>query len=163
MHAPASSLALAPSTEAAPADGSPDRFVGVASILSVEPDDGVVPEGVTSNDKLSEETALGEPLSSRTGDSPDVEVVPGPQRPVVELINIADDHLDTDVADGDPDICEVAIVRDEDAGVSGGSSDDHDEVVDSFDVEAVGGVDAELRFPAPTPSTAPPLQRGRLR
>ena len=90
MHAPASSPALAPSTEAAPADGSPDRFGGVASILTVEPDDGVVPEGVTSNGKLSEETALGEPLSSRTDDSPDVEVVPGPQRPAVELINIAD-------------------------------------------------------------------------
>ena len=67
VHAPASSPALAPSTEAAPADGSPDRFGDVSSMLAVEPDGGVVPEGVTSNDKLSEETALGEPLSSRTG------------------------------------------------------------------------------------------------
>lgn len=74
-HAPAATTALAPSTEAAPADGSPGRSIDVsASILSVEPDDGVVPEGVTSNDKPSDETALGEPLSSRTGDSPGVEV-----------------------------------------------------------------------------------------
>ena len=153
--------ALSTLTEAASADGSPDRLVDVASILSVEPHDGVVPEGVTSNGELSEATALGEPLSSRTGDSPDVEVVTGPPRPAVERIDIADDHLDTDVTGGDPDICEVVTVRDVDAGVSGGSSDVHDEVVDSSDVEAVGGVVAEPRFPAPTPSIAPLLQRGR--
>ena len=51
VHAPPATAALAPSTGMAPADGSPDRSIGVsASILSVEPDDGVVPEGVTSND-----------------------------------------------------------------------------------------------------------------
>ena len=165
VHAPEATTALAPSTEAAPADGSPGRSIDVsASILSVAPDDdGVVPEGVTSNDKPSDETALGEPLSFRTGDSPGVEVVPGPQRLVAEPANIADDHPDSGVADGDPETCEVVIDGNEDADVSGGSSDDHDEVVDSSDVEAVGGADAELRFPAPTPSSAPPLQRGRLR
>ena len=69
----ANSKPLAPSqvsvSEAAPAGGSSGRSVDVsASILSVEPDDGVVPEGVTSKDKSSDTTALGEPLSSRTVD-----------------------------------------------------------------------------------------------
>ena len=95
------------STDAALADGSPDRLIDVASILSVEPDDGVILEGATSNGKVSEATALGEPLPSRTGDSPDVEVVPAPPRPPIELIVIADDHPDADVANGDPGTREV--------------------------------------------------------
>ena len=97
-------------------------------------------------------------LAPASGDSSDVEVVPGPQRPVAELANITDDHSDSGVADGDSDTCKVAIVGNEDDDVSGGSSDDHDEVVDTSDVEVVGGADAELRFPAlaPTPPSPPP-------
>ena len=44
---------------------------------------------------------MGEPLPSRTGDSPDVEVVPAPPRPPIELIVIADDHPDADDANGE--------------------------------------------------------------
>ena len=70
-----------------------------------------------------------------TGDSFGVEVVlPGPQRPVAELIGITDNHSDA----------------------SGGSSDDHDEVVDTSDVEVVGGANAEPRFSAPAPARLPP-------
>ena len=143
------------STDAALADGGPDRL-GVASILSVEPDDGVIPEGTTGNDKVSEATALGEQPPSRTADSPDVEVVPAPPRPPIELIVIADDHPDADVANGDPGTREVVKTHDVDAGASDGSSDVHDEVVDSSDVEAVGDVVAESRSPA---LTRPRLKR----
>jgi hypothetical protein len=57
-----------------------------------------VPEGVTSNEKVGEATALGEPLPSRTGDSPDVEVVSAPPRPPVELIVIPGDSDADDAA-----------------------------------------------------------------
>ena len=69
-----------------------------------------------------------------TGGSFDVEVVPGPQRPVAELIDITDDHSDA----------------------SGGGSHDHDEVVDTSDVEVVGGANAEPRFSASAPARLPP-------
>ena len=139
------------------ADGSPDRSIDVpVSILSVEPDDGVVPEGVTSNDKSGDETALGEPLSSRTGDSPGVEEVPRPQRPTAEPVNTADGHPSSDAAGGDPGTCELVIDGDDDADVSGGSSDDHDEVVDGSDVVVIGGANAAPRFYAPTPARLPP-------
>ena len=40
------------------------------------------------------------------GDDSDVEVIPGPDGPVVELIDVADDDSDVDVADGDSDAYE---------------------------------------------------------
>ena len=62
-------LGQAPAPGAAPAEGSSGRSADVAaSILTVEPDDGVVPEGVTSKGKSSDTAALGEPLSSHTID-----------------------------------------------------------------------------------------------
>ena len=115
-----------------------------------------MPEGVTSNDKSSDETTPGEPLSPRTGDSTGVVVVPRPQRLVAEPVNIADGHPDPDVADGDPNTHEVAIDCDDDADASGGSSDVHDEVADDSDVEVVGGANDEPRFSVPAPARLPP-------
>ena len=62
-------LGQVPAPGAAPAERSSGRSVDAsASILTVEPDDGVVPEGVTSKGKSSDTATLGEPLSSRTID-----------------------------------------------------------------------------------------------
>ena len=103
-----------------------------------------------------------------SGDSSDVEVVSGPQRPVAELVDIADDDSDAGVADGDSDAWEEVIDGNGDSNVSGGSSDVHDEVVDTSDVEVVvgraplpghgGGSHRLARFSslAPTPLSPPP-------
>lgn len=69
------------------------------------------------------------------GGNSDVEVVPGPDGPVVELVDVADVGSDTDVAEGDSGAYEEVIDGD-------GESDDNEEVVDNSDVEVVGGVDA---------------------
>ena len=57
------------------------------------------------------------------GGSSDVEVVPGPDGPVVELVDVADDGSDSDIADS-------------------ASDDDNEGVVDNSDVKVVGGIDA---------------------
>ena len=91
-------------------------------------------------------------------DSSDVEVVPGPQRPVAEVVDIADDHSDGGVAGDNSGAWEEVIDGSGDSDVSGGSSDVHSEVADNSDVEVVAGVDAGRRFSAlvPTPSSPPP-------
>ena len=78
--------------------------------------------------------------------------------PDAELVDIAGDHSDAGVADGNSGAWEEVIDGDGDSDVSGGSSDVHDEVVENYDVEVVGGVDAGRRFSAlaPTPSSPPP-------
>ena len=145
-HTPAPP-ALSP-TDAALADGGPERF-DVASILSVEPDDGTIPEGTTGNVNTSEAPTLGEQPSPRTDDSPDVQVVPAPPRPPIELIVIADDHSDEDAASG-PGNRNADVTYDFDAYASDESSDVHDEAAASSDVEAVGDVAAGSRSSAPT-------------
>ena len=87
-------------------------------------------------------TAANTPLLESV-DSSDVEVVPGPQPPVAELVDVADDDSDDDVAEGDSDAFEEVIDGDGDSDDNGGSSDENEEVVDNSDVEGVGGIDAE--------------------
>ena len=77
--------------------------------------------------------------SSRTADSPDVQVVPAPPRPPIELIVIADDHSDADAADDDPGR-NVAATCDFDAYASDESSD----------AEPAGDAVAAYRPSAPT-------------
>ena len=66
-------------------------------------------------------------------DTPDVEIVPGPPRPVAELIDVTDDRPDT----------------------SGGRSDVQGEVADNPNVEPVGGTTADYRFLYPAPARFP--------
>ena len=86
--------------------------------------------GWQAEDKAAASAHAPPPAPTPSPTSSDVEVVPGPPRPVAELIDVSHDDSDADVANGDSD-------------VSGGSSDIHDEVSDNSDVEVVGGIDAE--------------------
>ena len=63
-------------------------------------------------------------------------MVPGPDSPAVELVDVADDDSDSDAVDGDSDAYEEVIDGD-------GDSSDNEEVVDNSDVEVVGRIDAE--------------------
>ena len=86
--------------------------------------------GWQTEDKAAASAHAPHPAPTPSPASSDVEVVPGPPRPIAELIDVAHDDSDADVADDDSD-------------VSGGSSGVHDEVADNSDVGVVGGTDAE--------------------
>ena len=66
-------------------------------------------------------------------DTPDVEIVPAPPKPAVELIDITDDRPD----------------------ISGGSLDVHGEVAGNLNVESVGDTTVESRFHASAPPRLP--------
>ena len=131
------SPALLP-TEVVLVDGDPDQ-PGVASIPSARPVDGTVPERTTGDAVVREATAPVTQSPSRTADSPDVEIVPAPPRPPIELIVITDDHPDADATDGDQG-CNVVVTCDYEAYASDESSD----------VEPVGDAVPANRPSAPT-------------
>ena len=112
--------ALAP-TEVVLVDGDPHQ-PNVASTLSAGPADGAASKRTTGDATVCDATAPVTQLPTRTADSPDVQVVPAPPRPPIDLIVIADDHSDAGAADDDPG-CTGAATCDYDAYASDESSD----------------------------------------
>ena len=74
-------------------DGDPYQ-PNVASTLSAGPVDGAASKRTTGDAAVCDATAPVTQPSTRTAESPDVQVVPAPPRPPIELIVIADDYSD---------------------------------------------------------------------